>query len=226
LWLPVALFASALDGSPMPIFGALIISGLVVGFVSTATSSTLRAFSLRLGRDSDEAAAPVVQFSLRQLIGLTTLVAAICGVPRLLAGLDQSTPMRGLLVMFSIMFGFVVGMGGLWLFTIGVPLFTVFIARRPWLMAVAVLVVIEAIAIGALFALGARRTEIQLFPALIGAHQLLVMASLGVLRSCGLRLVRRLPRDADAQISAKPDFSTWPFDNRLPEKSGWDVQSR
>jgi hypothetical protein len=228
LWLPFTLFLSALHGSPMPLFAALILSGLVVVFVSVVTTSTLRAFSLRLGDDSDDdASTPLVQFSLRQLIGLTTLVAAICGVPRLLAELDESTPMGGLLVMLSIVFGFVLAMGGLWLLTVGVPLFTVFIARRPWVTTVAAFVVIESIALGAVFALGARRTDdYLLLPAMIGGHQFLVMASLGVLRSCGVRLVRRTPRDADARRSAKPDFTTWPFDNRQPEKIGWDVQSR
>ena len=221
LWLPISLFASAFGGSPEPLFGSLLVTGLVVAFVSAATSGTLRAFSLRLGDESDDAAStPVVQFSLRQLIGLTTLVAAICGVPRLLAELDRDTPMGGLVVMLFVMFAFVVALGGLWLLTIGVPLFTVFIARRPWVTTVAAFVVIESIALSALFALGARRpNDYVLLPVIIGGHQFLVMASLGVLSGCGVRLVRRTPRDADAQRSAKPDFSTWPFDNRIPEQT-------
>jgi hypothetical protein len=71
---------------------------------------------------------------------------------------------------------------------------------------------------GALFALGARRPgEYLLLHGIVGGHQILVMASLGVLRSCGLRLFRQVA--IDSTPAKDIDFSTWPFDNRPPTTS-------
>ena len=162
----------------------------------------------------------LVQFSIRHLFALTTLVAAICGVPRLLWEFDQDNPLGGLAVVVMILFCFLVALAGVWLLTIGVPLFTVFVVRRPWRASVVAVVIVQAVTLGVLFLLGPRRPDDSLmyltYSALIGGHQLLVMASLGVLRSCGVKLVRRKPGDADI---VPPDFAAWPFDNRPPEKS-------
>ena len=200
LWLPIAFIASLWVGNPKPFFGSAFMIGLILGMVSLTTTSTLRTFGLRLSDDSAAAATSPIQFSMRHLFALTTLVAAICGAVRLLMDIDQGkgNPLGGLAVVLMILFCLLVALGGVWLLTIGVPLFTVFVVRRPWRASVGAVVIVQAATLGVLFLLGPRRpgdsSKYLTYSALIGGHQLLVMASLGVLRSCGVKLVRRNSR--------------------------------
>jgi hypothetical protein len=218
IWLPIVVLSF--------IFGELMLVlmfGVFVWLVAASTYGTLRGLSLRISDEPIGAAqSPPFQFSMKQLVLAMTFVAVICALPRLWSYVPPQPVVRFVLGSALVLYSAVVGMIVFWLLTVGVPIFAVMIPRRPWPISLLALTVGVLLAAGGAFLAGARSLEeLAIVPAGVGGHLTLVMASLGVLRGCGLRLVRHKPDETRTWQPVDPDFSTWPFDNRpVNEPSG------
>lgn len=199
LWAPVALLMVRSGEIVGPFMAALYGLCMAIGLFALVVAVTLAAFKLQLTDEpNDEPPSPrKFQFSLRQLIALTTFIAVACALPKLAAASKgYISVLAGTLLVLS---GIALGVAAIWSLTIGIPLGAVLFARHPCRAALVGLVTAEIIVTGACFALNEPGWVI-FAPSLLlltGGYLITVMASLGVLRSCGLRLVpRRIENDS------------------------------
>jgi hypothetical protein len=194
IYAPVALIV-ALDDDAVEVF-VLASYGIfvTVGLIAVVVGISLSAFGLCLSDEplGDGSAAPLRnrQFSLRQLIALVTLVAVICGTVKLS---NESTGVLGALAAaISLFAAILLILGGLWLVLVAIPLGVVLITCHPWRNAAISAAAVATISflVGMLIRFPSSIHVPALFAFAISGHLILVMASLGVLRSCGLRLTR------------------------------------
>jgi hypothetical protein len=193
LWAPVAFVLGDFGEA----IGIVVVGGcmiwVVIGLIAVVVAISLAVFDLcltdELDGDARMIAAETRQFSLRQLIGMTTLVAVACAAFKLWS---PSTSLADLWREVAVLGGIFMLTAALWLVTIAVPLVAVLATNHPWRNSLLAIAVAEVMAIGAGLAFRTRgSTHLDLTLAIIVTSYLnLVMASLGVLRSCGLRLTR------------------------------------
>jgi hypothetical protein len=221
--IPVIVFVSIREGDLTFLVSYVIGTWTAAGFCAIVTAVTLTAFN-RCPTDEPVTAEPPangrIQFSLRQLIGLTTLVALACATPRWLA--DQDSLMGALAWLYVIILGMTAAFGTGGLLLVGIPL-TVFLGRHPWRNAALGLILAMAIVnapVVVLVSTESWRWFPWQLPVAAGVHLSLVIASLGVLRGCGLRLVQRMPNDSFVEARVfNTEFATWPHDDRAPVDS-------
>jgi hypothetical protein len=192
IWAPVVLVIGIQSNLIVTFFIAA--SGVLIatGFIAIVVGVTLAAFNLCL---TDEPMADMGadshiqrQFSLRYLIGFTTLVALACGMVK---WADRASgALAALAILLWPFLGIALIMCAVRLLTVVAPVGAGFVIRWPWPI---VLISIAAGLIATLTAEYARVSSTSLHKApqlalAIAIHFPLLIGSLATLRSCGLRL--------------------------------------
>jgi hypothetical protein len=194
IWAPVVLVIG-IHSNLVVTFAVAACSGLLVtGFIAIVVGLLLAAFNLCL---TDEPMAEMGglshtrrQFSLRYLIGFTTLVALACGMVK---WADRASgALAALAIILWPFIGIALILCAVRLLAVVAPLGASFLIRWPWPIA---LMSIAAALIATLTAEYVRVSPTSLHKApqlalAIAIHFPLLIGSLGVLRSCGLRLTR------------------------------------
>jgi hypothetical protein len=222
--LPIVFLLSLAGGGDLVFFLSYLFgSWMAVGCCAVVTALTLAAFNLCPTDEpiiEKQSAPRRIQFSLRQLIGLTTLIAVACAVPHWLANRDSL--LGALAVVYLVVLGVVSVIGGLWLLTVGIPVGAILTGRHPWRNAVLGIGFAGSIVCIAMLVLIPQdwASVPWWLLILVGGHLVVTMSSLAVLRSCGLRLVRCIPDETLPARVVNADFPTRPFDDRPPIEAG------